>query len=98
MVDKIAFQSIGGIEGAYLPSKEDPKYGTLLTEHGIFPTETSKQVRRTFPRFAGYKISEASPQTRLKFITWVKGTDESPFYSLDLRSGVKLAKLSPGAI
>ena len=86
MVDKIAFQSIGGIEGAYLPSKEDPKYGNLLTDYGIFPAETSQRVRKTFPRFAGHEISEASPQTRLKFVTWLKGTEESPFYSLDLRS------------
>jgi hypothetical protein len=86
MVDKIAFQCIGGIEGIYLPSQENPKYGTLLTDYGIFPTETSKQVRRTFPRFAGHQISEADNQTRLKFLAWIKGRHESPFYSLDLRS------------
>lgn len=86
MVDKIAFQSIGGVEGIYLPSKENPKYGSLLTDYGIFPTETSKQVRRTFSRFAGHPISEANGETRLKFIAWVKGTESSPFYSLDLRS------------
>ena len=86
MVDKIAFQCIGGIEGIYLPSQENPKYGTLLTDHGMFPTETSKQVRRTFPRFAGHKISEPSSQKRLKFITWIKGHQEGPLYSLDLRS------------
>lgn len=85
MVDKIAFQCIGGIEGVYLPSKEDPKYGNLLTEHGIFPTETSKKVRKAFPRFTGHQISETDNQTRLKFITWLKGIDETPFYSLDLR-------------
>lgn len=86
MVEKIAFQCIGGIEGIYLPSQENLKYGTLLTDHGIFPTETSKQVRRTFARFAGHKISETDNQTRLKFVTWVKGIDRNPFYSLDLRS------------
>lgn len=86
MVDKIAFQSIGGVEGIYLPSSENSKYGTLLTDFGIFPAETSKQFRRTYPRFAGHKISEASHQKRLKFIAWVKGIEESPFYSLDLRS------------
>ena len=86
MVDKIAFQSIGGIEGIYLPSQENPKYGTLLTDYGIFPTETSKQVRRTFPRFAGHKISEADNQTRLKFSAWIKGHQEGSLYSLDLRS------------
>ena len=86
MVDKIAFQCIGGIEGIYLPSQENPKYGTLLTDYGIFPTETSKQVRRTFPRFAGHKISEADNQTRLKFSAWIKGHQEGSLYSLDLRS------------
>ena len=86
MVDKIAFQSIGGVEGVYLPSQENPKYGTLLTDYGVFPTETSQQVRRTYRKFAGHQISESSDQTRLKFITWLKGIDESPFYSLDLRS------------
>lgn len=86
MVEKIAFQCIGGVEGMYLPSQENPKYGTLLTNHGIFPAETSKQVRRTFPRFTDHKISEADNQTQLKFITWIKGHQESPLYSLDLRS------------
>lgn len=86
MVDKIAFQSIGGVEGIYLPSQENPKYGSFLTDYGLFPAETSKQVRRTFPRFAGCPISEADNQTRLKFITWLKGIEEKPFYSLDLRS------------
>ena len=86
MVDKIAFQSIGGVEGIYLPSKENPKYGTLLTDYGIFPAETSKQVRRTFPRFAGHSISEPGGETRLRFLTWVIGTEEPPYYKLDLRS------------
>lgn len=86
MVDKIAFQCIGGVEGIYLPSSENSKYGTLLTDYGIFPAETSKQVRRTFPRFAGHPISEPKNEKRLRFLTWVKGIEESPFYSLDLRS------------
>ena len=85
MVDKIAFQCIGGIEGVYLPSQEDPKYGTLLTDYGVFPTETSNQVRKTFPRFTGHQISETDNQGRLKFIAWIKGIEERPFYSLDLR-------------
>jgi hypothetical protein len=86
MVDKIAFQCIGGIKGIYLPSQENSKYGTLLTDYGIFPTETSKQVRRTFPRFTDHKIFEADNKTPLKFIAWIKGHKEIPFYSLDLRS------------
>ena len=86
MVEKIAFQCIGGVEGIYLPSQENPKYGTLLTDYGIFPTETSKQVRRTFPRFTGHKISAGDNQTRLKFSAWIKGHQEGPLYSLDLRS------------
>ena len=86
MVEKIAFQSIGGVEGIYLPSQDNLKYGTLLTDYGVFPAETSKQVRRTYSRFAGHDLSEANSSTRLKYIAWLKGTDESPFYSLDLRS------------
>ena len=86
MVEKIAFQSIGGVEGIYLPSQDNLKYGTLLTDYGVFPAETSKQVRRTFFRFAGHPISEANGSTRLNFIAWVKGNQESPYYSLDLRS------------
>ncbi|MDJ0592324.1 MAG: hypothetical protein QNJ72_20410 [Pleurocapsa sp. MO_226.B13] len=86
MVEKIAFQSIGGVEGIYLPSQDHLKYGTLLTDYGVFPAETSKQVRRTFPRFAGHDLSESGQQTRLRFIAWLKGHQTSPFYSLDLRS------------
>ena len=86
MVDKIAFQSIGGVEGIYLPSQENPKYGTLLSDYGIFPAETSKQVRRTFPRFAGHPISEPKNEKRLRFLTWVIGIEEPPYYYLDLRS------------
>ena len=86
MVEKIAFQSIGGVEGLYLPSQENPKYGSLLTDYGIFSAETSKQVRRTFPRFAGHPISESKGSTKLKFLTWVIGTKEPPYYRLDLRS------------
>ncbi|MEL6578583.1 MAG: hypothetical protein AAFQ14_02435 [Cyanobacteria bacterium J06621_12] len=85
MVEKIAFQCIGGIEGIYLPSQENPKYGTILSDHGIFPAETSKRVRKTFPRFIDSEIPEAESQTRLKFLTWIKGIEESPFYSVDLR-------------
>ena len=36
MVEKIAFQSIGGVEGIYLPSQDNLKYGTLLTDYGVF--------------------------------------------------------------
>ena len=86
MVDKIAFQSIGGIEGIYLPSKSNPKFGTLLTDYGIFPAETSEQVRRKFPRFAGHPISEPRGEKRLRFLTWVIGIKEPPYYSFDLRS------------
>lgn len=86
MVDKIAFQSIGGVEGIYLPSKEDPKYGTLLTDYGVWPAEVSKQVVRKFPKFTGHPISEANNQTRLKFTAWVIGTEKAPYYRLDLRS------------
>ncbi|MEO0012172.1 MAG: hypothetical protein RLZZ535_561 [Cyanobacteriota bacterium] len=85
MVDKIAFQSIGGVEGVYLPSSENSQYGTLLTDYGLFSAETSKQVRRTYPRFTGSSISEFRNEIRLKFVAWVIGTEESPFYSLDLR-------------
>lgn len=86
MVEKIAFQSVGGVEGIYLPSQDNPKYGSLLTDYGIFPAETSKQVRRTFPRFAGHPISEHKDQKKLLFLTWVIGTEEPPYYKLDLRS------------
>jgi hypothetical protein len=86
MVDKIAFQSIGGVEGVYLPSKEKFKYGTLVTDYGIFPAETSKQVRRAFSRFAGHHISESRGSKRLRFLTWLIGIEEPPYYSLDLRS------------
>ncbi|MBE9044530.1 hypothetical protein IQ255_08945 [Pleurocapsales cyanobacterium LEGE 10410] len=86
MVEKIAFQSIGGVEGIYLPSQEDLKYGTLLTDYGVFPAEVSKRIIRKFPQFTGYPISEASNQTRLKYTAWVIGTDEPPYYRLDLRS------------
>ncbi len=86
MVEKIAFQSLGGVEGLYLPSKENPKYGSLLTDYGIFPAETSEQARRKFPKIAGYPMSESKGETKLKFLTWVIGTKEPPYYSLDLRS------------
>ncbi|MGL5831660.1 MAG: hypothetical protein ACRC1Z_00310 [Waterburya sp.] len=43
MVEKIAFQSIGGVEGIYLSSCENPEHGTLLTDYGIFPAEVSKR-------------------------------------------------------
>ena len=85
MVEKIAFQSIGGIEGIYLPSKEDPKVGTLLSNYGVFPAETSQQVRRTYSRFTGHDLAEADGQTKLRFVAWVIGTDEPPYYRLDLR-------------
>ena len=85
MVEKIAVQSIGGIEGIYLPSREDPKVGTLLTDYGVFPAETSKQVRRTYSRFTGHNLSEASGQTRLKYVAWVIGIESAPYYRLDLR-------------
>lgn len=86
MVDKIAFQSIGGVEGIYLPSSENYKQGSILTDYGIFSTQTSEQVRRTFPRFAGHHISESGGETRLKYLAWVIGTIEPPYYSFDLRS------------
>ena len=86
MVDKIAFQSIGGVEGIYLPSQEDPEYGTLLTDYGVWPTEVSKRIIKKFPKFTGHPISEASSQTRLKFIAWVIGIESAPYYRLDLRS------------
>ena len=86
MVEKIAFQSIGGIEGIYLPSKEEPKYGSLLTDYGIFPAEVSKQVRQKFPRIAGHPIEEEKGKKKLCFLTWVIGTEEPPYYRLDLRS------------
>ncbi len=83
---KIAFQSIGGVEGIYLPSKNNPHHGTLLTEFGMFPADTSKQVRRTFPRFAGHGFADPDHQTRLKFLAWLRGNKNPPFYSFDLRS------------
>ena len=86
MVEKIAFQSIGGVEGIYLPSKEKPKYGSLLTDYGIFPAEVSKQIRRTSPKIVGFSIESEKSDKRLRFLTWVIGTEESPYYKLDLRS------------
>ncbi len=86
MVEKIAFQSIGGVEGFYLPSKENPKYGSLLTDYGIFPAETSKQVRHKFPKIAGHPIESEKGNQKLRFITWVMGTEEPPYYRFDLRS------------
>lgn len=86
MVDKIAFQSIGGVEGIYLPSQENPKFGTLLTDYGIFPAEVSKRIIKKFPKFTGHLISEADPEIRLKFSAWLIGTEEAPYYRLDLRS------------
>lgn len=86
MVDKIAFQSIGRVEGIYLPSQENPEYGTLLTDYGIFPAEVSKRIMKKFAKFTGHPISETSGETRLKFIAWVIGTSEAPYYRLDLRS------------
>ena len=86
MVEKIAFQSIGGVEGIYLPSQEDPEYGTLLTDYGVFPAEVSKRVIKKFSKITGHPISEALGKTRLKFITWVIGSEEPPHYRLDLRS------------
>lgn len=85
MVEKIAFQSLGGVEGIYLPSQDNPKYGSLLTDYGIFPAETSKQLRRKFPKIAEHPIEEQKGE-RLRFLTWVIGTKEPPFYLLDLRS------------
>ena len=86
MVDKIAFQSIGGVEGIYLPSKEDPEYGTLLTDYGIFPAEVSKRIIKKFPKFTGSPISEPSGETRFKYLTWLIGIEEAPYYRFDLRS------------
>ena len=86
MVEKIAFQSIGGVEGFYLPGQSNPKYGSLLTDYGIFPAETSEQTRRKFPKIAGYPIEEEKGETKLKYLTWVIGTQEPPYYKLDLRS------------
>ena len=86
MVDKIAFQSIGGVEGIYLPSSEDPEYGSLLTNYGLFPAEVSKRIIKKFPKFTGHPISEASGGTRLKFIAWLIGSEKDPYYRFDLRS------------
>ena len=86
MVDKIAFQSIGGIEGVYLPSKEDPEYGTLLTDYGIFPAEVSKRIIKKFSQVTGCEISETKSQKRLKYLTWLMGIESAPYYRLDLRS------------
>lgn len=85
MVEKIAFQSVGGVEGIYLPSQEEPKYGSLLTDYGIFPAEVSKRVRQKFPRIAGHPIEEKG-KNKLLFLTWVIGIEEPPYYRLDLRS------------
>ena len=84
MVEKIAFQSVGGVEGIYLPSQDIPKHGSLLTDYGIFPAETSKRVRQKFPKIAGHPIEEKG-EKKFKFITWVIGTEEPPYYKLDLR-------------
>ena len=86
MVEKIAFQCIGGVEGLYLPSKEEPKYGSLLTDYGIFPAEVSQQIRRTSPKIVGFSIGEEKSDQKLKFLTWVIGTEKTPYYKLDLRS------------
>lgn len=86
MVEKIAFQSIGGVEGIYLPSQEEPKYGTLLTDYGVFPAEVSKRIIKKFPKITGHPISEANGETRLKYVAWVIGIEENPYYRLDLRS------------
>lgn len=86
MVDKIAFQSIGGVEGIYLPSSENPEYGSLLTNYGVFPAEVSKRIIKKFPKFTGHPISEASGGTRLKFIAWLIGSEKDPYYRFDLRS------------
>ena len=86
MVEKIAFQSIGGVEGIYLPSVENPKYGSLLTDYGIFPAEVSKQVRRTSPKIVGFSIESEKSEHKLRFLAWVIGVEESPYYKLDLRS------------
>ena len=84
MVEKIAFQSIGGVEGIYLPSIENPKYGSLLTDNGIFPVEVSKKVIRKFPKITGHSIEKES-QKKQRFLTWIMGTEESPYYRFDLR-------------
>ena len=86
MVEKIAFQSVGGVEGIYLPSQENPKYGSLLTDYGIFPAEVSQQVRRTSPKIVGFSIESEKSDKRLRFLTWIIGTEEPPYYKLDLRS------------
>ena len=86
MVEKIAFQSIGGVEGIYLPSNDDSEYGTLLTNYGVFPAEVSKRIIKKFPKVTGHKISEAKSQKRLKYLAWLIGTESEPFYRLDLRS------------
>ena len=86
MVDKIAFQSIGGVEGIYLPSKESPEYGTLLTDYGIFPAEVSKRVRLTIFKKANNNSDKPLIKKRLKFLAWLRGSNEPPYYNLDLRS------------
>lgn len=86
MVDKIAFQSIGGIEGVYLPSQENPEYGTILTDYGIFPAEVSKRIIKKFPKITDHPISEANNGTRFKYLAWLMGIESAPFYRLDLRS------------
>ena len=86
MVDKIAFQSIGGIEGVYLPSQKNPEYGTILTDYGIIPAEVSKRIIKKFPKITGHPITESSGKTRLKYLAWVIGIEKTPYYRLDLRS------------
>ena len=86
MVEKIAFQSVGAVEGIYLPSQEELKYGSLLTDYGVFPAEVSKKVRRNYSRFTGHSISESEKKEKLRFLTWVMGTKEPPYYRFDLRS------------
>lgn len=86
MVEKIAFQSIGGVEGVYLSSSENPEYGTLLTEYGIFPAEVSKRIIKKFPKFTGHPISDTPNDIRLKYTAWLIGSIKEPYYRLDLRS------------
>ena len=86
MVEKIAFQSIGGVEGIYLPSQENSKVGTLLTDYGVFPAEVSKRIVRKFSLITGHPISKSNSSTRLKYVAWVIGIESAPYYRLDLRS------------
>ncbi len=85
MVEKIAFQSIGGVEGIYLPSEDNLRQGSILTDYGIFPAEISKQVKRKLPQFTGHPIEDPQSNKRLRFLAWVKGESEHPYYSLELR-------------